>query len=104
MFGLLSVAMLWGAWVVFKLHTYVSGLLSTSVDFDPSSCTRPFTLTICDAAVATATGGVLPVVIVTVENELLSIPSLTTNPAMYEPALSTKNVGVGDRRLERKAV
>ena len=80
----LSTAWLPGAWVVFKLHEYVSGLLSTSVDFEPSSCTRPFTLTAWGVAVATATGGVLPVVIVTVACELLSVPSLTTSPRIHD--------------------
>ena len=49
---------------------------------------------------ATATGGVLPVEIVAVDIELLSVPSLTTSPTIYVPATSAAKLAIGERRLK----
>src|SRR4051794_39949241 len=62
---------------VIRLHLYVSGSPSTSVDPEPFNCTRAPALTVWFGP-AFATGGVFPcTVIVTVDGRLASLPSLT---------------------------
>src|SRR5690606_1255104 len=84
-------------------HEKDSGSPSGSEDPAPESVTVSVTKTMVRSCPASATGGELPVVIVTESGALTAVPSCTTSCTTYEPGRSTTNVGSSAEGSEKAA-